>query len=73
MSSWALTSFIKNYDDVPSGVGGMGSIIDTAPFHADEVSIDDYSEFKGKLKHEEEKQQRMALDEAAASTVIDLK
>ena len=73
MSSWALTSFIKNCDDVPSGAGGMGSIIDTAPFHADEMSIDDYAAFKGKLKREEEKQQRMALDEAAASTVVDLK
>ena len=56
MSSWALTSFNKNCDDVPSGAGGMGSIIDTAPFHADEMSIDDYAAFKGKLKREEEKQ-----------------
>ena len=32
MSSWALTSFMKNCDEVPSGVGGMGSIIDSAPF-----------------------------------------
>ena len=73
MSSWALTSFIKNCDDVPSGAGGMGSIIDTAPFQADEMSIDDYAAFKGKLKREEEMQQRTALDEAAASTVVDLK
>ena len=51
----------------------MGSIIDTAPFQADEMSIDDYAAFKGKLKREEEMQQRTALDEAAASTVVDLK
>ena len=58
MSSWALTSFMKNCDELPSGVGGMGSIIDTAaPFQADgEMSIDDYAAFKGKLKREEEKQ-----------------
>ena len=56
MSSWALTSFIKNCDEQPSGTVGMGSIIDTAPFHTDEMSIDDYVAFTGKLKREEEKQ-----------------
>lgn len=55
MSSWALTSFIKHCDDQPSGAGGMGSIIDTVPFHTDEVSIDDYAAFTGKLRREEEK------------------
>lgn len=56
MSSWALTSFIKNCDDQPSGVAGMGSIIDAVPFHTDEQSIDDYAAFTG--KRDEDKTQR---------------
>ena len=33
----------------------MGSIIDTAPFNTDEMSIDDYAAFTGKLIKEEAK------------------
>ena len=29
MSSWALTSFVKNGEEQPSGVAGLGSIVDT--------------------------------------------
>ena len=45
MSSWALTSFIKNCDDQPSGFNVVASIIETEaapPFQADEVSIDQF-------------------------------
>ena len=55
MSSWALTSFIKNCDE-KSGVNGMGSIIDTVPFHTDEISIDNIAALTG--KREEDKTHR---------------
>ena len=45
MSSWALTSFIKNCDEQPSGFNVMASMIDTEtapPFQVDEVSIDQF-------------------------------
>jgi hypothetical protein len=52
MSSWALTSFIKDCENQPSKVGiDTGSMIDqgnVAPFHADELSIDDYVVLTGK-------------------------
>jgi len=54
MSSWALTSFIKDYDNQPNKVGiDTGSMIDpdsVMPFHADELSIDDYIALSGKSK-----------------------
>ena len=55
MSSWALTSFIKDYDNSKSGVQGIepGSMVDTViPFQADDLSIDDIVVLTGKSKHE---------------------
>ena len=59
MSSWALTSFVKNYEEQPSGVG-LGSIIETenaANYQHDELSIDECTGLTSKLKREERKMQ----------------
>ena len=43
MSSWALTSFMKNCEEQLSGVVGMASIIDTELMQPEDFSIEEFS------------------------------
>ena len=62
MSSWALTSFLKTSEEQPSGLAGIGSIIETenvGVFHNEDMSMDDFSKIgpnnSGKSKRRSKK------------------
>lgn len=46
MSSWAMTSMMKNCDEQPSALIGFGSIVDTEnmdQYHPEDTSIEDFT------------------------------
>ena len=72
MSSWALTSFIKNGDDQPSEVIKYGSMVETegnqANYQAEECSMDEFITNAGRRQDKKDDERQVISEVPTTST-----